>query len=238
MRKGAGLQKLIQPRMLLVAAAIFHILFTATVFTVGRLQLAPAHVFPNGIGKSFAIDTLDYEGQCVELARILKTEGLVAWARWPTQLHLRFYSLPFALVSRWMNFNILTIEPVNLLYYLAILVLVFKIGERVFDSRSALIAAGIVAIWPSLLLHSTQLLRDPLLIAAVLLFIWTLVELLQEQLRPGRALWLGVTSIIAIVLIRIVRQPLWYLILATAGVAILLFAVGAWRQRRVSKSAI
>src|SRR5262252_1508511 len=151
--------KLIQPRGLLVAAAIWHILVAATVFSAGRWQLAPLHFFPNGIGKSFAIDTVDYAGQCVELARIIKTEGLVAWATWPTQLHLRLYSLPLALVSRWFSFNILTIEPVNLFYYLATLVLVFKIGERVFDYRSGLAAAVIVALWPSLLLHTTQLLR-------------------------------------------------------------------------------
>jgi putative peptidoglycan lipid II flippase len=225
-------------RFLLVAAAIWHISIVLTLFAVGKFQLAPARIYPNGIGAGFAIDTVHYQAQCVELSRILRTEGPVAWATWPTQLHLRFYSLPLAPVSRWITFNILTIEPVNLFYYLALLVLVFKIGERVFDYRSGLIAAGIVALWPSLLLHTTQLLRDPLLIVAVLFFIWCLVELLQRDLRLTRGLLLGIGSAAAVMMIRIVRQPFWYLIVAAAATAILLVAARAWRERRVMAGAV
>ena len=101
------------------------------------------------------------------MSNILKSQGLRAWANWPNQLHVRLYSLPHALVSRWVSFNILTIEPLNLIYYLAILVFVFKIAAAIFDYRTGLIAAASVALWPSFLLHTTQLLRDPLLILAV-----------------------------------------------------------------------
>ena len=38
--------------------------------------------------------------------------------------------MPFAAVSHWASFNILTIEPLNLIYFLAILVFVFKNFKR------------------------------------------------------------------------------------------------------------
>ena len=222
----------------MAAAGIWHTSIVAVLFLIGKFQWAPAHVYPNGIGKSFAIDTVNYQAQCIELARILRAEGVVAWATWPTQLHLRLYSLPLVPLSRWIDFNILVIEPVNLFCYLAILAMVFKIGRRLFDDRSGLIAAGVVALWPSLLLHTTQLLREPLLITAFLLFIWSVVELLEGELRLSRVLRFGGLSIVAVILIRIVRQPLWYLIVAAAGTAIVLLAIRAWREKFINRGAI
>jgi hypothetical protein len=216
----------------LIVAAIWHISITSALFAVGKFQLAPSQIYPNGIGR-FAADGVIYQDQCVELCRILRTEGLAAWASWPTQLHLRLYSLPVAPVSRWITFNILAIEPLNLLYYLTTLVLVFKLAEAIFDHRSAWVATGIVAVWPSLLIHSTQLLRDPLLILAVLILVWTVVEALRRGLRFGRGLLMGVAATAAIVIIRIVRLPMWYLVCAAVGTAILLLAMHAWRKRQV-----
>ncbi len=49
---------------------------------------------------------------------LVKSEGLTAWARRPSTLHLKLYSVFIAVFGRWSGFNILTIEPLNLLYYL------------------------------------------------------------------------------------------------------------------------
>lgn len=228
----------LDPRLLLVAAAVWHISIVVTLFAVGKFQLAPAQVYPNGLGKSFAADSVVYEAQCVELSRRLRSEGIVSWATWPTQLHLRVYSLPLTLFSRWLTFNILAIEALNLFYYLAILVLVFKIGQGVFNYRSGLIAAGLVALWPSLLLHTTQLFRDPLLILAVLFLIWSVVESLRRKLSLSRGFLLGLGSIAAIMTIRIVRQPMWYPIVMALGTALLLLAMRTWRERRASRGAV
>ena len=129
-------------------------------------------------------------------------------------------------MSRWFSFNILTIEPLNLIYYLAILILVFKLGEAVFDYRAGLIAAGIVALWPSFLLHTTQLLRDPLLVLAVLVVIWTITRVAAHTTCAGVAAWSwGSRLAPPLSIIRITRQPMWYLLMAAVagGTAVLLF---------------
>jgi len=229
---GSG-KRLFQLKFLILAAAVWHVSVTLGVFAAGKYQLMPAQVHPSGIGR-FASDGEIYQGQVAELCQILKNEGPVAWATWPTQLHVRLYSLPLFLVSRWFGFNILTIEPLNLIYYLGILILVFKLGEAVFDYRAGLVAAGLVALWPSFLLHTTQLLRDPLLIFAVLIVIWTITESLRTGLRWRRGLWLGIAACAAVVVIRITRQPMWYLLMVTVAGATVLLLIRAARQRQVA----
>src|SRR5215510_474063 len=228
-------KRLFRLRWLILGVAIWHVVITGAVFAVGRFQLFPARFYPSGL---FAPDEIAYQSQCLELGGILRSEGLVAWVTWPTQLHLRFYSLPPAVVSRWLSCNVLTVEPVNLIYYLGILLLVLKCGEAIFDYRSGLLAAGVVAAWPSFLLHTTQLLRDPLLILAVLVLVWSVVAALRREvsLRPG--LLLGMATAAAIVIIRIVRSPMWYLVWAAVGTAVLLLLLQAWREKRVAKGTI
>lgn len=230
-----SITRLFQLKFLILAAAIWHIAISTAVFAIGRYQLLPNRFHSSGV---FAPDEVAYQSHCLDLARMLRNEGLWAWATSPNQLHLRFYSLPLVPFPHWKTFSILAIEPVNLLYYLAILAMVFKIGERVFDYRSGLIAATVVALWPSLLLHTTQILRDPLLIVAVLFVVFSVVESLSRKLSLRRGLLLGFGSAAAVITIRIVRQPLWYIIVAAAGTAIVLLTVRAWREKRLSRGAI
>src|SRR5712691_10912068 len=169
-----------RPVLFFTAAALLHISVAATVLAVGRYQLMPAQFRANGLGE-FASDGFFYQDEAAYLATVLKSHDLAAWATWPTQLHVRLYSLPLAAVSHWMGFNVLAIEPLNLLYYLAILALVFKLGKEIFDYRAGLLAATIVALWPSLLLHTTQLLRDPLLLVAVLILFLAITRCVQRD---------------------------------------------------------
>lgn len=232
-KKARSGKQIFQLKFLIVAAVIWHVSVTAAVFAVGRYQLAPAQINPSGIGR-FASDGVIYQDQVAELCQVLKNQGPAAWATWPTQLHVRLYSLPLFVVSRWFAFNILTIEPLNLIYYLGILILVFRLGETVFDYRAGLIAAGIIALWPSFTLHTTQLLRDPLLILSVLIFIWAIAESLRNDLRWRRGLLLGVAASAAVVVIRITRQPMWYLLVAAVAGATVLLLFSAVRRRHAA----
>lgn len=224
-------KRLFQLRFLLLAAALWHLSIAVAVFAAGRYQLFPSRLQSSGL---FSLDSTFYQAQCTALGEILRSQGLVAWAGWPSQLHLRLYALPLAAIPARFGFNILMVEPLNLIFYLATLVLIFKLGEAIFDYRSGLIAAGVVALWPSLLLHTTQLLRDPLLILAVLVLIWSIVKLLHQEVSFTRGALIAAITTATVVTIRIVRLPMWYIICAMVGTAVLLFAVRAWRERHVA----
>jgi hypothetical protein len=217
--------------LLLVAAAVLHVSVAAAVFAIGKGGLMPGQFNQDGLG-NFASDGFAYQTEVIELCSVLKNEGVIVWATWPTQLHVRLYSLPLAALNGGTSFNILAIEPLNLIYYLAILVLVFKLGETVFNYRTGVMAAAIVALWPSFLLHTTQLLRDPLLVSALLMLMFTITLCLKRDYSWHRGILLGLAGTAAIVLIRIVRLPMWPVLLAIVVLAVLFLTIWLIRQRR------
>jgi hypothetical protein len=217
-------------RSLILAAAILQMGVTGAVFAVGRSGLLPSQFDRNGLG-TFASDSIGYQTEAVQLCDVLRTQGIAAWANWPTQLHVRLYSLPLAALRPSSGFNILKIEPLNLIYYLGILTLVFKLGQIVFGHRAALLATAAVAVWPSFLLHTTQLLRDPLLIVAFLMLILSLIQCLKRDYRWHRGVLWGLAGATAILVIRIVRLPMWDLLWAVIGLAVCLLVTKAIQQR-------
>lgn len=158
----------IRPAHLMVAALTMHLVLAIGIHVIGRFALIPAMFDANGIGITFAVDSTIYRNDVIGLTDVLFREGFANWLAVPAPFHVHLYSLSFALLGRWVGFNTLAAEPLNALYYLLILVLTFQLGREAFDGRVGLIAAGCIAIWPSFLLHTTQLLRDPLFIAAML----------------------------------------------------------------------
>jgi hypothetical protein len=219
--------------LLILAAALFHVSVTAAVLIIGRSAVAPSQFDQKGLG-TFASDGFVYQDEVVELCGILKTQGVVAWATGPTHLHVRLYSLPVAALNGGSHFDILTIEPLNLIYYLAILVLVFKLGAIIFNYRTGLMAAAAMAIWPSFLLHTTQLLRDPLLITAFLILLLSLTLCLKHDYRLTRGLFIGVGGTAAIVIIRIVRLPMWTMLWVVSILTVLFLIFRLVRLRRFS----
>jgi hypothetical protein len=217
--------------LLLAAAAILHVCVATSIFTVGKLGLMPSQFNEKGLG-NFASDGVVYQTEMLELCDVLRTQGVAAWASWPTQLHVRLYSLPLAALQGLSGFNILAIEPLNLIYYLAILTLVFKLGTAVFDHRAGLLAATIVGLWPSFLLHTTQVLRDPLLITAFLILVWSLIQFLKRDYTWRRGLLWSLPAALAILVIRIVRLPMWDFLWVIIGLAFLMLIVRSVRQRR------
>ena len=220
-----------RPVLLLAVAALLHISVAAAILTIGRYQLMPAQFRADGLGE-FASDCFPYQQEAADLVEVLKNSGPVTWATWPTQLHVRLYSFPLAAVSRWMGFSILAIEPLNLVYYLAILTLVFKLGKEVFDYRAGLMAATIVALWPSLLLHTMQLLRDPLLLVVVLILFLAMTRGLKRDYAWHRGVLIGIVAALSIVMIRIVRLPMWDLTGAMVGLFGVFLLARLLRERR------
>src|SRR5438105_1283225 len=167
---------LLSPRGAIVVAAIFHVLFTLSVFSVGRLGVFPTQLDRDGIGE-FARDSHKFREQATSLRDILMQGKVGSWVNDPATIHVKLYALDFVMTRPLLGSSILAVEPLNLFYYLAILILTFSLAEIVGGRRSAWIAAAIVDLWPSLLLHTTQLIRDPLLIMAILSLVVILIHL-------------------------------------------------------------
>jgi hypothetical protein len=216
---------------LLLAATVLHVTFTLAIFVVGRLGILPNTFDEHGIGTSFAIDSKSYRIEAEVLADTLRNVKLSDWASHP-RIHVKVYSLSFVALDPFLGSNILSAEPVNLTYFLLILILVYAIGKEMFDDRVGLLAAVTVALWPSFLLHTTQMLRDPLFIAALLLLMLTFVILLTRSLSWRQGTVAGVVGSITCLFLWLIRGDWWELIFAVLLIGMAMpFMQQVWQRK-------
>ena len=216
----------------LILAGVVHIALTTAIFLTGHFQLLPNTFDENGTGLTFAIDGVSYQRVASDLADEMRMNGAVAWLDTKAPFHSRLYSLSFATFGRLLGHNILGAEPLNLFFYLAILTCIYFLGREVFNARTGLVAATIVALWPSFLLHSTQLIRDPLSIACFLALVLVLTLLLGREFASRTSIALALGGAIVVTLFWLVRANMWnVLLVAVALTFVLLIARMVHRHR-------
>lgn len=218
--------------VLLLVAAGLHLATTTSLFMIGRFGLMPSQFDNHGLGK-FASDGFLYHGDIVSLCDKMKNEGAISWLKAIAPLHVKFYSLSHFLFSRWFEPNVLTVEPLNLFYYLAILGLVYELAETVFDRRTGIIAMTVAALWPSFLVHTTQLLRDPLLIVAILVFVLIICRWLIKDSSLRWALLATVPACFTVATIWIVRLAMWDAVRGIVVTGCVLLLVRHLREKRI-----
>lgn len=218
-------------RYLLIAAAA-HIALTTTIFFIGHFQLLPNTFDQNGNGLTFALDGTTYQRVASELADALQTSGFDAWLQAKAPFHSRLHSLAFATFGRLLGHNILAAEPLNLIYYLGILTCIYFLGREIFNERAALLAALIVAIWPSFLVHSTQLMRDSLSILCYLALMVILILLLSRQLALRQSIVFGIAGVLFVTLFWVIRGNMWMMVLVAIAITVAMLAYRIVRKDR------
>lgn len=220
-------------RYLIASAAILHILTVICIFLAARLGIFHDARDANGFICSFATDSCGYQSEINFLLDTLTQQGIGAWLRAPSFLHLKVYSLSIAALRPLFGFTVLSVEPLNILYYLVILFLVFKLGEEIFDRRAGLLAAGIVALWPSFLMHTVQLFREPLFIALVLALILIVSSWLTRTYLWRRGLAVGAAACAVITLLELTRNTFRIIVLAIVMLGICLLLLRQLCERHI-----
>jgi 4-amino-4-deoxy-L-arabinose transferase-like glycosyltransferase len=220
-------------RQLIVGAALLHLSLAVGLFCAGRAQLAPRLIDRDGIIESFAFDSIGYHQAAIRLAEILKEGRLKAWATEPEQAHVKLISLQFAILGPLFGNSTLSAEPLNGLCYVSILSLVMLLGRELGGRRVGLLAAGIVALWPTLLLHTTQLLKDPLFIAGALAFLLIVTTWLTRSYSWVQALTMGALVAVTTGLLLLIRQKFAVVIFAVAFLGFALLIVRQLVERRL-----
>lgn len=200
--------------LLLGSALALHLSIVITMSLVGTLGILPTTIDNNGVGISFALDSTWNRYDAANLSLVLKRRGIIEWLKYPAPFHTKLYSLSFAIFDPWSDFSILTAEPVNAGLYLLILILVYKIGAEVCDPRSGILAAGLVAAWPSFLLHTTQFLREPQMIAATLVLVFVAVRSLTRRFSWLQAMVAVGLCGLSLAVVWLIRAEMWELFIA------------------------
>ena len=215
------------PLHYLILAGAIHVAIATVIFLIGHFQMFPAAFDQNGVGLTFAVDGTSYQEVASGLVEQWQGKGFSGWLDARAPMHSRLHSLLFATVGRFLGHNILAVEPLNLFFYLGILSCIYVLGREVFNARTGLLAASIVAIWPSFLLHSTQFLKDPLAILCFLALMVVLTLLLTREFSWRRGIYIGIAGALLVTLFWVTRGNMWNVVLVAIFIAIVLLV---WRM--------
>lgn len=221
-----------KPAYLLLVAAVFHVTVVVAVRIAGGLGLVPGLFDQYGFG-GFATDNPLFRAQMGFMAETLSREGVSAWLDVPAYLHVRIFSVAFALLGPLFGYTVLAAEPVNLACYLAVVALVFTLGREVFDRRVGFVAATLVALWPSFLLQTTQLYRDPLFVAGMLGLVLCIVKLLTGEYTLRRGAVVAVAGAAAGTLAWVARVTMDEMVVLISVLGVGLLALRALREQRL-----
>jgi hypothetical protein len=214
-------------RRLLAAAAVLHLSATVSAYAVGRYGVLPSLFAPAG---THDIDAGEYLERILALGRDLS--GLFARAEHP---HVQLYALSSAALAPLVGGNVLSFWPSSVALYLLMLLLTYKLGRECFGARAGLIAAAMAGTLPSLLLHETQPLHDPLFIVLMLTLLWIITRLLKEPATLTRAAAYGAGGCATLLLAWVVRSnwlPFYVGIVALGLVALGVLTLQEGRPRR------
>ena len=220
------------PAALFVLAAAIHFLLCLSVFLVGRYDLAPQMFDTGGVGM-FATDAGRFQSEIQLSVEQLQRHEIAGWLTAAPPLHIKLYSLCAVLVEPLVGPGILNVEPLNLLYFLATLILVFKLGEVLGGKKTGMLAAVIVALWPSFLLHSVQPLRDPLFIVTMLAWMLFNLRWLTRNFSSREALANTAAGIGLSVVFFLVKNSMWELVLALALLPLLFLIIRQIVEKRL-----
>lgn len=189
-----------------------HLVVVLSIYLVGRLGMFPG-ISEDGI-VAFASDSRMYQLLTRELEETLRQEGIVNWFLTPSPTHVKLYSLSSAVFSPFFGQSILSVELLNLFYYLATLLLIFNLGRETYGEKEGLLAAGMFAVLcPSFMLHTTQLLKDPLFVVLALLLILVSVRCLTRKYTLAEGLSSGAVGGFAAGSLWLVKNSVWWLVL-------------------------
>ncbi|MFN2454151.1 MAG: hypothetical protein ABR577_08010 [Pyrinomonadaceae bacterium] len=212
-------------RRLLAAGALLHLLFTTLIYVVGRSGLLPRMIYANG---AMPVDGAIYLEKCVALG-----QNISRFAVNDTPVHVRLYALSSAILTPILGANILSVELTGLLLYVLMLFLIYKVGEICFDARTGIVAAAIVGLLPSLLLHSTQPLHDPLFIVLMLLNLWLTIALITKPVNFARAAIYTAGGFLTLLLLWLTRDAMWPVYLAIVALALAVLCIVSLKDRRI-----
>ena len=210
-------------RYLILAGAI-HVALTMAIFLIGHFRVLPNTFNENGIGITFAIDGKTYNRVAADLVDQWKTNGFIAWIETKAPLHSRLHSVSFMLFGWLLGYNILGAEPLNLFYFLVILCCIYFLGRELFDAQTGLLAAAVVGVWPTFLLHSTQLIRDPLSIACLLALMVVLTTVLSREFTSLNAILIGVAGAALVTLFWLARGNMWNVVIIAVAITLAMLA--------------
>src|SRR5258708_30748360 len=217
-------------RRLVATAAALHVMLAVALCVAGRTKIAPTVIDQDGIMVSS--DSYEYQRDAIELAELLKSGKVVDWATAGRPIHVKIIAIPFAIFGPLFGYGTLSAEPYNLLCYATVITLVLVMGREVGSRRVGLLAGAVVAGYPSFLLRTLQLLKDPRVVAASLAFVLGVTTWLTRTYSAKSAAIAAIPTMLITLLLFFARANLLIVFFATALLGLTLLVLLQLLERR------
>lgn len=215
----------------LLLAAGLYALATFLLYWLSVWNVFPGFSLGQGFWE-FSVDSAEFYGEALAVAERLTIDGprvlfqpLVdhegtTYGYWYSYWHIKLYAVMLVLLGT----SPLSVLPLQTLLCSGILIVFYRIGSLLWSRRAAFWSTALVAVWPSALLHMTQLSKDPFYIFGQFLSLYGMLLLVRSpKSYPIRrlfgALLSGGIGIIIIYMIRpnaiAVNWGLWVLLAIT-----------------------
>jgi len=162
--------------LIFTGLVLFHLAVSISLSLIARSTfLASLH---NGQGLwNFAPDSVGYHKDALRLLDYLKHGDYESWWASTPWWHVKWIALSYAVIIP----DPLSFASVNAIVWATSIYCVYKIVRLLFPERRtfAITCSLVFGFWPSYLMHTTQLLKDPLFVLGMLLMIWGWVGLLS-----------------------------------------------------------
>lgn len=198
-------------------------------FAVSALMSLVAHSsfmadYHNGRGLwNFAMDSFTYHDYALRACETIREEGFAAWLQAPSFRHSKIVGLFYYLIYP----SPISFAPVNAAAWAASVMLVYLTAAMVYGDKRWLpvVAALVFGLWPSNLLHGTQLLREPFFNLGIVAMLsgWTAMLLGRRKVVHPLAAAFG------IVLSAFIRPEPFWLLFTAALIATVIIALRAPR---------
>ena len=201
---------------------LFHLAVSISLSFIARSTFLKS--LHNGQGLwNFALDSFSYHKEAIRLLDLLQKGDYTGWWGSSPWWHVKWIGLSYALLAP----DPLSYAPINALTWVVSMVFVFMTVHELFPARRnlAITCALMFGFWPSYLLHTTQLLKDPLYIMGMLMMFWGCVNLLSR-----RKAIISVLLIVFGVLISYLNRT--YILGPLIFLALLAAILELWQSRR------
>jgi hypothetical protein len=201
---------------------LFHITFSILLSIIARSAVFSS--LHNGQGLwNFTLDSFAYHNEAVRLLELFRDGDYAGWWQSSPWWHVKWIGLSYVVLTP----DPLSYAPINGLTWAITIYCVYKIVNQLFPDRRrlAIVTALTFGLWPSYLLHTTQLLKDPLYIMGILLMFWGCIDLLSVRRTVSSVFLLSLGVLIAYLNRTYILEPLIFLSLLAAILEL-------WQTRR------
>ncbi|MBT4709314.1 MAG: hypothetical protein HOB81_03525 [Flavobacteriaceae bacterium] len=151
--------------LVFIVLIAFHLFIASSLFLISNSEFLSSQHYGNGFWK-FAADSILYHNEVIDsLAFLEKSQWGLWWNAYSSHAHVKYISLIYWLTGYE---NLLIIELINAPVWSISIILVFRSAQIMFHNYPSIpFIASLFFLQPSVLIHSTQLLRDPFVLLGV-----------------------------------------------------------------------